>query len=150
MSQYKRRQPLRVTAFCLTSVSRFGASQHEPCGDHKRSVQEREGGAMNAPELDFAGLSEIHDPGLRAAIEGLGRAIVQNPRVKLPPEEKKPESQRKNAKVIQFPLFPEETRPVTNDIARSALFSCVQGKDRRMLEKALLATIRARNSTRSA
>lgn len=43
--------------------------------------------------------------------------------------------------VYQLPLFPEETRPVSNDMARSALFSCVQGKDRQMLEKTLLATV---------
>ena len=43
--------------------------------------------------------------------------------------------------MIQFPLFPHETRPVSNDMARSALFSCVQGVDRRMLKHAVLATV---------
>ena len=43
-----------------------------------------------------------------------------------------------SAKIIQFPLFPESTRPVANDMARSALFSCVQGKDRVYIEDALL------------
>ena len=40
---------------------------------------------------------------------------VQAPSAK-PPDEKRP------AKVIQFPLFPDEARPVSNDMARSALF----------------------------
>jgi hypothetical protein len=46
-----------------------------------------------------------------------------------------------SAKIIQFPLFPEATRPVSNDMARSALFSCIQGKDRRFIKDALLATV---------
>ena len=45
------------------------------------------------------------------------------------------------AKLIQFPLFPAEARPVSNDMARSALFSCVQGVDRRVLHNAVLATV---------
>lgn len=45
-------------------------------------------------------------------------------------ERAKPGGVEKRGFVVQFPLFPEETRPVSNDIARSALFSCVQGKDR--------------------
>lgn len=52
-----------------------------------------------------------------------------------------PEKPKLPAKVIQFPLFPEEKRPVSNDMARSALFSCVQGKDRQMLDDVLLATV---------
>jgi hypothetical protein len=53
-------------------------------------------------------------------------------------EEAKPE---KRGEVIQFPLFPEETRPVSNDVARSALFSCVQGKDRQTVKDTLIATV---------
>jgi len=48
---------------------------------------------------------------------------------------------RKAGEVVQFPLFPEETRPVSNDVARSALFSCVQGKDREVVKDALIATV---------
>jgi hypothetical protein len=47
----------------------------------------------------------------------------------------------KSGEVIQFPLFPEDTRPVSNDVARSALFSCVQGKDRQTVKDALIATV---------
>jgi len=43
------------------------------------------------------------------------------------------------AQVLQFPVFPNATRPVSNAMARSALFSCVQGKDRQMLKEELLA-----------
>lgn len=56
---------------------------------------------------------------------------VQTPAA-TPPDEKRP------AKVIQFPLFPDETRPVSNHMARSALFSCVQGKDRQMMKDVLI------------
>lgn len=52
----------------------------------------------------------------------------------IPPREPVP------AKVIQFPLFPAEARPASNNMARSALFSCVQGKDRQMVKDALLAS----------
>ncbi len=47
----------------------------------------------------------------------------------------------KTGELIQFPLFPEDTRPVSNDVARSALFSCVQGKDREVVKDALIATV---------
>lgn len=43
--------------------------------------------------------------------------------------------------VVQFPPFPAARRPVLNDAARSALFSCVQGKDRAMLDDELIATV---------
>src|SRR6266403_4475175 len=49
--------------------------------------------------------------------------------------------QPSTAKIIQFPLFPQETRPVSNDMARSALFSCVQGNKRRWLRNSVLATV---------
>jgi hypothetical protein len=59
------------------------------------------------------------------------------------PSRPEPESKRPSttAKIMQFPLFPEATRPVSNDMARSALFSCIQGKDRRFIKDALLATV---------
>jgi len=52
-----------------------------------------------------------------------------------------PASQLVGAKIIPFPVFPEAARPVNNDMARSALFSCVQGKNRRMLKNAAVATV---------
>jgi hypothetical protein len=56
-------------------------------------------------------------------------------------KERGKEPHSKSAQVIQFPLFPEEKRPVSNDIARSALFSCVQGKDRQMVKDNFLAAM---------
>jgi TrfA protein len=47
----------------------------------------------------------------------------------------------KRGVVVHFPLFPAACRPVPNDVARSALFSCVQGKDRAMVKDALIAAV---------
>jgi TrfA protein len=41
----------------------------------------------------------------------------------------------------RLPAFPAAARPVVNVIARSALFTCVQGKDRQQLDNVLLATV---------
>jgi len=74
-------------------------------------------------QLDLSRLAGIADPELRSSLERLGNAMQDAPAGSEP---ETPSS----AKIIQFPLFPETTRPVANDMARSALFSCVQGKDR--------------------
>jgi len=89
-----------------------------------------------AAQLDLSLLANISDPDLRASLQRLGNAMVEAPSA--PAQEPAPPS---GAKVIQFPLFPETTRPVSNDMARSALFSCIQGKDRRFIKDALLATV---------
>lgn len=49
----------------------------------------------------------------------------------------------RQAQLVTLPLFPypEVTRIVSNDMARSALFSAVQGGKRRILKKEVLATI---------
>src|SRR6266581_7783441 len=87
-------------------------------------------------QLDLSILETVKDPQLRAQLERLGQRMAESPRedADCPPPPTP-------AKVIQFPLFPHETRPVSNDMARSALFSCVQGVDRRMLKNAVLATV---------
>ena len=85
-------------------------------------------------QLDLSIAAAIKDPDLRASLERLGAVIKDTPQRSEP----EPPS---SAKIIQFPLFPEATRPVSNDIARSALFSCIQGKDRRFIKDALLATV---------
>src|SRR5712691_5242728 len=85
-------------------------------------------------QLDLSLLATVKDPDLRATLERLGNVMADVPPAPAP-------EQPSTAKIIQFPLFPEATRPVSNDMARSALFSCVQGKDRRMMEDALLATV---------
>ena len=85
-------------------------------------------------QLDLSIAATIKDPELRASLERLGTVMKDTPsRSELEPPSA--------AKIIQFPLFPEATRPVSNDMARSALFSCIQGKDRRFIKDALLATV---------
>jgi len=76
---------------------------------------------------------EVREPELRALAERLGNAMAR--------AQQDTAVEKPTAQIIQFPLFPEEKRPVSNDVARSALFSCVQGKDRQMFENALLATL---------
>ena len=45
------------------------------------------------------------------------------------------------AKIVQFRIpFPEETPPVSNVIARSALFAAVKSKDRRMMKDEVVAS----------
>ena len=85
-------------------------------------------------QLDLSLLATVKDPDLRATLERLGNVMADAPPI-LAPE------QPSTAKIIQFPLFPDATRPVSNDMARSALFSCVQGKDRRFIKDTLLATV---------
>ena len=82
-------------------------------------------------QLDLSIVATIKDPDLRASLERLGAVMKGTQRSGLEPSP---------AKIIQFPLFPK-TRPVSNDMARSALFSCIQGKDRRFIKDALLATV---------
>ncbi len=48
---------------------------------------------------------------------------------------------RPPAKIVQFPLpFPEETPPVSNVIARSALFAAVKSNDRRQMRHEIVAS----------
>ena len=85
-------------------------------------------------QLDLSLLATVKDPDLRATLERLGNVMADVPPAPAP-------EQPSTAKIIQFPLFPEATRPVSNDMARSALFNCVQGKDRRFIKDTLLATV---------
>jgi len=84
-------------------------------------------------QLDLSIASTIKDPDLRASAERLALALQSAPLAEPAPTS--------SAKIIQFPLFPETSRPVSNDMARSALFSCIQGKDRRFIKDILLATV---------
>ena len=48
---------------------------------------------------------------------------------------------RPPAKIVQFPLpFPDDTPPVSNVIARSALFAAIKSKDRRKMHKEIIAS----------
>ncbi|MFL5287078.1 MAG: plasmid replication initiator TrfA [Rhodopila sp.] len=71
---------------------------------------------------------------LDRALEKLGNALAEAAK-----NESQPTTQQ--AVVVQFPLFPEQRRPVSNDVARSVLFSCVQGKDREMVKDTLIASL---------
>ena len=84
-------------------------------------------------QLDLSIASTIRDPDLRASAERLALALQNAPQAEPAPPAA--------AKIIQFPLFPDTSRPVSNDMARSALFSCIQGKDRRFIKDVLLATV---------
>ncbi len=91
---------------------------------------------MPPAQLDLSLLATVSDPELRASLERLGNAMAEAPIA--PSSLPEPSS---TGKVILFPLFPLDTRPVSNDMARSALFSCVQGKDRQFIKDAPLATV---------
>lgn len=82
---------------------------------------------MSAEEKQEGGAGEE----LTRALARLGHSIA----------DAKGAKPRKQGDLIQFPLFPEDTRPVSNDVARSALFSCVQGKDREVVKDTLIATV---------
>jgi hypothetical protein len=75
------------------------------------------------------------DPEWRAQVERIGRFI--DARNTAAPSAPVPTA----APAPRLPVFPAAARPVVNDVARSALFACVQGKDRQLLDKALLATV---------
>ena len=49
------------------------------------------------------------------------------------PPPKSADEKPKKAQVINFPTIPTETRPIVNEIASSALFAAIQGKDRQFL-----------------
>lgn len=70
-------------------------------------------------------LEAVPDPQLRTILADFGRSLAKREQE----EQAQEPAKQLPAKVIQFPLFPEAKRPVSNDVARSALFSCVQGKD---------------------
>jgi hypothetical protein len=95
------------------------------------------------PPFDPSPVTSIRDPELRAQLERLGRRIDALPW----PE---PEPAPSSAKVIQLPLFPRETRPISNDMARSALFSCIAHNalraDQRFSANSLQTTLRTKGS----
>jgi len=86
---------------------------------------------MSESDKNGSGGGEGPEAELTRALARLGHQIADA-------KDTKP---RKSGEVIQFPLFPDDTRPVSNDVARSALFSCVQGKDRDTVKDALIATV---------
>jgi TrfA protein len=90
---------------------------------------------------------ESGDPVMNRALSRLGAGIEAKEAREAAEAAKKAEeaaakpAEPKRGVVVQFPLFPAACRPVPNDVARSALFSCVQGKDREMVKDALIAAV---------
>jgi hypothetical protein len=74
----------------------------------------------------------MRDPEWRAIFERMEHLIVAQEDARLPAA---PAPRRR------LPVFPAAARPVVNDMARSALFAGVQGKDRQRYYDQLLATI---------
>jgi hypothetical protein len=74
----------------------------------------------------------VRDPDLRATLERMGRLFAVQADGAAPATP---------PRVVLLPVFPQAARPVVNDMARSALFACVQGKDRQVYKQRLLATI---------
>ena len=78
---------------------------------------------------------------LDAALESLGRTLAakaeqQNAVAPAPATAPQP---RPPAKVVQLPIWPEQTRGTPNPFLRGALFAAIQGKERRALKRELLA-----------
>ncbi len=79
-------------------------------------------------------LDKIRDPELRAAAAGLKRAMDNNPR-DVPEDVSEPHT----AKIIQLPVWSESMRGTPNSLLRGALFSAIQSKDRRYMNREILA-----------
>ncbi len=79
-------------------------------------------------------LAGIRDPELRQAAADLKRAMDNNPR-DVPGDVSEPQT----AKIIQLPVWSESVRGTPNSLLRGALFSAIQSKDRRYMERQLVA-----------
>jgi hypothetical protein len=76
-------------------------------------------------------LTESEDPSLAAYPKSARAAIAKR---------KAATADAESAKVLQFPVWPEPKRGTPNSFLRSALFSAIQGKDRRFLREEILAS----------
>lgn len=75
------------------------------------------------------------DATLRKSLAGLGAAIARKAAKEAKPELEAPPAPlvEKKGEVIPFPVFPDSSRAVVNILARSSLFSAIQGKDRQLV-----------------
>ncbi len=78
-------------------------------------------------------LSDITDPKIRTALARIHKGIEARDRRPLAP------AKLKTAEIVQLPLWPEPARGVPNSALRGALFAAIQGKDRRAMQRELLA-----------
>jgi hypothetical protein len=79
-------------------------------------------------------IPELQNPDLSKALNSLHQRVsdraAQEAAAPPPP-----------AKIVQFPIpFPEDKPPVCNVIARSALFAAIKSKDRRLMDKEVVAS----------
>lgn len=88
------------------------------------------------PKTGGEELTESLDPELRETLERFGRAVAEREQ-----QEQKTQPERKSAKVIQLPLWPEPVRGLPNPVLRAALFAAIQGKDRRFINGETLAAV---------
>ncbi len=80
-------------------------------------------------------LAGVRDPELRAAAAGLKRAMDNNPR-DVPEDVSEPQT----AEIVQLPVWSESVRGTPNSLLRGALFAAIQSKDRRYMNRQLLAS----------
>ena len=78
-------------------------------------------------------LEGITDPKIRTSLARIHQGIEARDRK--PPVSAKP----KTAEIVQLPRWPEPARGVPNSALRGALFAAIQGKDRRAMQRELLA-----------
>ena len=101
---------------------------------------------------DFAEVERIYQDSINQNIKafnedikGTLERIYKISAIRQVKEEKDRQIKHENKlkELIQLPLspYPDITRIISNDMARSALFSAIQGADRKLLEKQVLATI---------
>ena len=85
--------------------------------------------------MNDAAPAEPLPPDVAAVLESFRRTITEKAeREKAAAPEPKPPT-----KVVQLPMWPEQTRGTPNTFLRGALFAAIQGKERRALKGELLA-----------
>ena len=76
-------------------------------------------------------LAEITDPSMRERLSSIRQGIQER--------QKRQTQKPKSAEIVQLPLWPEPARGVPNSALRGALFAAIQGKDRKAMERKVLA-----------
>ncbi len=97
-------------------------------------TQGKEDSMKSVQEITEEILAGVRDPELRQAAADLKRAMDNNPR-DVPEDVSEPQT----AKIIQLPVWSESVRGTPNSLLRGALFSAIQSKDRRYMERQLVA-----------
>lgn len=82
--------------------------------------------------------------GLANSLRSLRQAIASREQAEAhaapaTPQPADPPPRGKPGKILKFPTFPTSTRAIVNELASSALFAAIQGKDRKLLDDAHIA-----------